>query len=230
MATLSNVNIGTSSNDGTGDDLRTAFTTVNTNFQALAGIFPNLDVADLTANITSTGTSTFNILNAATIGNVDAAIVGGSVNAATIGNSGASLVGTISTAAQPTITSLGTLSALTVSGPLTINGAVNHNIVELGSNIYTLLDSDNTIVANLASLGNCVVTLPNSANNSGRSITVAVYDPSNTANLELSAQVNPGEGNIFITANFSFSSTGIGVDYGVNHTRLTSVGQYWIRL
>ena len=242
MATLSNVNTGSSPNDGTGDDLRTAFTTINSNFQAISGIFPNLDVADLEANITSTGTSTFNVLNGATIGNADAAIVGGTVSAATIGNSGASLVGTISTAAQTNITSLGTLSGLTVSGTSTFNtgqvvvnaglsvvGAITTGITELGGNTYELASDDNTIIANLGALGNTVVTLANAANNTSRAVTLLVYDPTNTANLVMTIQVNPGEGNIFVSANANFQSTDIGVDIGVNSYKVISNGNYWIR-
>jgi len=243
MATLSNVNTGSSPNDGTGDDLRTAFTTINSNFQAITGIFPNLDVADLAANITSTGTSTFNVLNGATIGNAAAAIVGGTVSAATIGNSGASLVGTISTAAQTNITSLGTLSGLTVSGTSTFNtgqvvvnaglsivGAITKAITELGGNTYALASDDNTVIANLGALGNTTVTLANSANNTSRAVTLVVYDPTDTANLVMTVQTNSGEGNIFISANAHFQSTDIGVDRGQNTLRLISNGQYWITI
>ena len=56
-------------------------------------------------NLTSTGT-----------------IAAVTVNAATIGNSGATLTGTLSTAAQTSITSLGTLTGLTLSG--TLNGTI----------------------------------------------------------------------------------------------------------
>ena len=91
------------------------------------------------------GTITATTLNAGTIGNTSASIVGtistavqtnitqvgtlngltinssglivnGTIQAPTIGNSGAVLTGTLSTAAQTNITSVGTLSSLTVSG------------------------------------------------------------------------------------------------------------------
>jgi hypothetical protein len=55
MALLPNINVGSSPNDGTGSSLRDAFTIVNENFQLIEAFFPNSDVANLTANITSTG-------------------------------------------------------------------------------------------------------------------------------------------------------------------------------
>lgn len=230
MATLSNVNIGTSPNDGTGDDLRAAFTTVNTNFQAISGIFPDANVANLTANITSTGISTFNTLNGATIGNAGAAIVGATVSAATIGNSGATLTGTISTAAQTNITSLGTLSALTVAGTLTHTGKNVTTITSVNSGPYTVLDTDNIIVGNLEASGNITVTVPNAANNASRSLTFTVYDPSGAEDLRMTISVASGTGNIFTTANSNFSSTDIGSNTGIQTVRLISNGQYWITI
>jgi hypothetical protein len=221
MALLPNINIGSSPNDGTGSSLRDAFTIVNENFQLIEAFFPDSDVANLTANITSTGTSAFNTLNGATIGNAGAAIVGATVSAATIGNSGATLTGTISTAAQTNITSLGTLSALTVAGTLT----------HTGKNVTTtVLDTDNIIVGNLAASGNITVTVPNAANNTSRSLTFTVYDPSGAVDLRMSIDVASGTGNIFTTANTNFSSTDIGTNVGVQSIRLISNGQYWITI
>jgi hypothetical protein len=51
----------------------------------------------------------------------------GAVYAATIGNTGATLTGTLSTATQPNITSVGTLSALTVSGATTTGNIITTN-------------------------------------------------------------------------------------------------------
>lgn len=93
MPLLPNINVGSAPNDGTGDSIRNAFIKVNENFQFIESFFPNTDVANLTANITSTGTSTFNIINAATIGNAGAAFTGASLSAATIGNAGSSFTG-----------------------------------------------------------------------------------------------------------------------------------------
>jgi len=79
-------------------------------------------VAATTANVSSTlavtGTSTF---TGAT--NHAAGITASTVSAGTIGNSGATLTGTLSTAAQPNITSVGTLTSLTTSGNLSVPAA-----------------------------------------------------------------------------------------------------------
>lgn len=228
MATLSNVNIGTSPNDGTGDDLRTAFTTVNTNFQALDGIFPDIDVADLEANITSTGVSTFNILNGATIGNTGAEIIGSTVSAATIGNASASLLGTISTSAQTNITSLGTLTELTVSGTLSHTGKTINAITTVISDPYVVVDTDSVIVGNLEASGNVTVTIPNASVSTGRSLYFTVYDPSGALDLRMVIATNSGSGNIFLLPNLNFETTSIGVNVGVNNVQLISNGQYWI--
>ena len=230
MALLPNINIGSSPNDGTGSSLRDAFTIVNENFQLIEAFFPNSDVADLTANITSTGTSTFNILNGATIGNAGAAIVAGTVSAATIGNSGASLVGTVSTTAQPSITSLGTLSALAVTGTLTHTGKNVTSITSVNSGPYTVLDTDNIIVGNLAASGNITVTIPNAANNASRTLTFTVYDPTGADDQRMTIVVASGTGNIFTTANTNFNSTDIGSNVSVQSIRLVSNGQYWITI
>ena len=229
MALLPNINIGSSPNDGTGDSLRTAFTIVNENFQLIEAFFPNSEVANLSANISSTGTSTFNVLNGATIGNVGAAIVGSTVSAGTIGNSGATLTGTISTAAQPNITSLGTLSALTVTGTSTHTGKEVHGITSIISGpTYDVVDTDNIVIGNLTASGNLLVTIPNAANNSGRSLSFTVYDPANSLDKEMIIQVASGTGNIFVLPNLNYNTTTIGSNVGAMFVRLISNGQYWI--
>jgi hypothetical protein len=79
-------------------------------------------VAATTANVSSTlsvtGTSAF-----ASATNHAAGITASTVSAGTIGNSGATLTGTLSTAAQPNITSVGTLTSLTTSGNLSVPAA-----------------------------------------------------------------------------------------------------------
>ena len=240
MALLPNINIGSSPNDGTGSSLRDAFTIVNENFQLIEAFFPNSEVSNLTANITSTGTSTFNTLNGATIGNVGATIIGATLSAATIGNSGATLTGTISTAAQTNITSLGTLTGLIVNGSSSFNGAAvgvtagltvagqtQYSITNIGSNSYTILTTDNTIVANLEYLGNTTAYLPNADSNSNRTLRFLVYDPTGADDLRLTLEVLPGAGNIFVSANANFSSTFLGATSNQN-LQLISNGEYWI--
>ena len=111
---------------------------------------------------TFNGTVVATTVNAATLGNASATLIGSTgyigtinastVNAATIGNTGATLTGTLSTAAQPNITSTGTLTGLTVSGTTTLQGNVQvtgggefvtNNLVVTG-NLYVA--GNNTIV------------------------------------------------------------------------------------
>ena len=91
------VNVGATANDGTGDDLRTAFTKINDNFANIS------DVGYSAANISVTG-------DVVAVGNITAANV-------TAGNAIATnLYGLIQTPTQSQITSLGTLTGLTSSG------------------------------------------------------------------------------------------------------------------
>jgi hypothetical protein len=107
-------------------------TTVN------AGTIGNVGAAVIGATGRFDTSVTTSTLTAATIGNTGAAVIGATgrfdtsvttatVNAATIGNTGAALTGTLSTAAQPNVTSLGTLTGLTVSGAIvpSVNNTIN---------------------------------------------------------------------------------------------------------
>jgi len=76
-------------------------------------------------------------------------LVTGTVNAATIGNSGATLTGTVSTASQPSITTLAGLTSFgtagvttTAQGNLTIAGnlTVNGNSVSIGASTLSITD------------------------------------------------------------------------------------------
>lgn len=69
-STFANVNVGAESNDGTGDPLRTSFIKINENFQYITDkIWPNLQVdpPSLTADITSSYISDFNLITATDI-------------------------------------------------------------------------------------------------------------------------------------------------------------------
>jgi hypothetical protein len=169
MALLPNINVGTAPNDGTGDTIRNAFIKVNENFQFIETFFPNTDVANLTANITSTGTSTFNTVNAATVGNAGTTFTGATVSAATIGNAGSAFTG--ATVSAATIGNAGsaftgaTVSAATignagtlVTGTLTTND--QPNITSIGQ----------SVTSNVTVVGNLIMS--NTTINSVRSIRV----------------------------------------------------------
>lgn len=126
MASIQTINVGTVPNDGTGDSLRNSFIICNNNFSFLSSIVSNTANANINANITSSGISTFNYLTASnivtttgtvtdlTVANITTTNITGNI----IGNSGATLIGTIATQVQPSITQVGILSSLTTSGPL----------------------------------------------------------------------------------------------------------------
>jgi len=98
----------------------------------------NDDLDDLDAIFSSTGTSVAMNLDGAVI---DSSVIGGTTPAAgsfTTLSASTSITGTLATAAQPNITSVGTLTGLTVTGEITANGGI-----ALGDNdIATFGDSD----------------------------------------------------------------------------------------
>ena len=66
--------------------------------------------------------SQLNTITASGTVNASGGLVASTVSAGTIGNIGAVIIGTLSTAAQPNIKSLGTLSGLSVNGNIILNG------------------------------------------------------------------------------------------------------------
>jgi hypothetical protein len=84
----------------------------------------NDDLDDLDALFSSTGTSVAMNLDGAVI---DSSVIGGTTPAAgtfTTLTANTSITGTLATAAQPNITSVGTLTGLTVTGEITANGGI----------------------------------------------------------------------------------------------------------
>ena len=96
------VNTGQVANDGTGDDLRTAFNKVNNNFANIS------DIGFNAANLNVNGDALFEGDN----------ITYGSITAGSIISP--VLYGNLATALQPNITQVGALSGLTVTGAVTI--------------------------------------------------------------------------------------------------------------
>lgn len=242
MALLPNINVGSSPNDGTGSSLRDAFTIVNENFQLIEAFFPNSNVANLTANIQSTGTSTFNYINA----NV--------VYSSIFGNAGALYYGNIATAAQPNITSLGTLSTLTVSGTTTTDGTLlaNSTLVAASSFIaqadadfrgqqkvnvnivagtYSISNTDYFVQANVTGNANCTITVPNADISTGRVLEILYYDETavNSNTTVVSLQVEANAGNIVISPTVQSQS---GFDFtnelGRNSVKIISNGNNWV--
>jgi hypothetical protein len=99
-----------------------------------------------------------------------------SLNAGTIGNSGAILIGTISTASQPNITSLGTLTALQTNGAASFsNGTVTFNPTTANK---LILGSVSYIQITGGSSGSYLST-DGSGNLSWNTITIPTIPPSN---------------------------------------------------
>ena len=112
-----NLDVVTSNETGIINGTATSTSTTTGAFQVVGGV-------GIGGNINTGGTvNTFSgnvvVANLQTSGNVYANYI----NAGVIGNSGASLVGTVSTAAQPQITTLGTLTSLGVNGTTGFVGA-----------------------------------------------------------------------------------------------------------
>ena len=84
----------------------------------------NISAGNITisGNLSVAGNTTF--INTTIINTTDT-IYAPAINAGTIGNTGSAIVGTLSTNAQPYITSVGTLTSLTVSGTTNLQGTVN---------------------------------------------------------------------------------------------------------
>ena len=183
--------------------------------------FANVKLGNLTSIGSTTGTMFATLVNAATIGNTGAVVTGATgtfttsvttptvtattVNAATIGNSGAVLTGTLSTAAQPNVTSLGTLTGLTVAGTETVT-TVNANTVNaatIGNASAALSGATGTFT------GTVIASTVNAATigNTGASITGAtVFASGNITGTGLFSNV--GTASLSIYGNVITSNTG----------------------
>ena len=110
-----NLDVVTSNETGIINGTATSTSTTTGAFQVVVGIGGNIN----TGGTVNTFSGNVVVANLQTSGNVYANYI----NAGVIGNSGASLVGTVSTAAQPQITTLGTLTSLGVNGTTGFVGA-----------------------------------------------------------------------------------------------------------
>lgn len=121
------------------------------NGTASTGAFTTLTTS---GTITAQGTVSAPTVNAGTIGNIGATIIGASasfnnISAGLIGNSGALLQGTLvaASASQPNITSLGTLTSLTVSGTIS---ASTVNAGTIGNSGATFTGASMTLTGNVS--------------------------------------------------------------------------------
>lgn len=175
MTTFSNVNVGASPNDGTGDSLRQSFITINNNFSYINRvIWPDISQGQLTANVISSYISRFNLLQAATVqgalfGNTGSVFTGNVYNASNsfqgqLGKYGgnAAIVSTLSA------TGTATVANLTVNGTATI-GTLNASSIS-----FTSLND--TPVGNATPSTGAFTTLSSSGNTSvNGNLTVSNY-------------------------------------------------------
>src|SRR6056300_634342 len=97
----------------------------------------NNDLDDLDAVFSATGTSVAINLDGAVI---DSSVIGGTTPAAgtfTTLTANTSITGTLATAAQPNITSVGSLTALDVTGTVTSDGLTSSQAAEIFSNAFS---------------------------------------------------------------------------------------------
>jgi hypothetical protein len=141
---------------------------------------PNITNVGTLGNLTVTYTTTTNRLNVQTIGVTDVTItnnlfiqsgtisgvrtltatgniIAANVNAAIIGNVGTTLTGTLNTAAQPGLTSLGNLTALTVSGNITAQNSIAVTNKVTTANLQV---TGNTVLGNVFA-GNIIPSVGN---------------------------------------------------------------------
>lgn len=160
-------------------------------------------------NLTVLGTTSTSSLQATSVGatNVLATFIQGtsitgstvsatSINAATIGNLGAVLTGTLSTAAQPNVTSLGTLTSLNVSGNITAGNvsAAKGTFTQVQG---TLLTAAQPNITSLGTLTGLAVSGNTFVNNTFYA--QGVHD--NSSRVVSASAGSPGAGNITINSN-----------------------------
>ena len=160
-------------------------------------------------------------VSAATIGNVGATVTGtnligtngyvgtvsaGSVLATTIGNTGTTLTGTLSTAAQPNITSIGQLGSLAVATSIkatTVNattiGNIGSNVVGSGAYLANLSSSS---VQGTVATANVAVSIALQASSANASFYPTLTDKTSGNAYPYTAAgftVNPSTGNVSAT-------------------------------
>jgi hypothetical protein len=139
MTLFANVNVGAAPNDGTGDSLRQSFITINNNFSYInQTIWHDLSQAELTANLTSSYISRFNLVQAVT------------VQSPSFGNTGAVYYGNVFSSANGFQGPLGAYGANTaVVSTLTVNSnaSVTGNLITLD---YIVKGVTNSLDTNLS--------------------------------------------------------------------------------
>jgi hypothetical protein len=219
---------GAAPNDGTGNSIRDSFTILNENFRWFHGnIWPDQSQNDLTANITSTYISRFNLIQSGEVqsgsfGNIDASstYLG---NVFTASNSfqgrlgarggNAAIVSTLSATgnvavANLTVNGSATLSSLTISS---LNNTIIGNITP-SSGAFTTISSTGNITAgrdialssaNISGVRFLSRSISNSLSGNLTSPATIVISPSST-----SAQYNAININVNVIVSYGTITTG----------------------
>jgi len=197
---FANIGVGSSPNDGTGDDLRSAFIRVNENFSNVSAIGFNTGNINCRGSIEVLG----NVLaNGFTGGNIT--LTGNITAANVVGSFG--VWGTVRTAAQTSITSLGTLTGLTVNNTTTA--------VSIGASATTgtFILGGTTATGSIGigrSTASQTVNIANGAVSSGNVKTLNIGTggvSGSTTNILLGTNTSGATGNIRILSNINLEST-----------------------
>jgi hypothetical protein len=170
---FANIFVGDAPNDGSGDPLRTAFSKINQNFNSLTSNIGNAEIRCL--GLTSTYISSFNLVQAGTVGNVGTVFTGESLTVNTV--TANSIVGTITS---------GSFVNLTVSDKATISSAT----ITSGNIPSLTAASANISTANIPALSTTSLTA------SGGSINGTVIGNTQTASGSFTSVSLDSGGNI----------------------------------
>lgn len=160
---------GAAPNDGTGNSIRDSFTILNENFRWFHGnIWPDQSQNELTANITSTYISRFNLIQSGEVqsgsfGNAD----GSSTYLGNVFTAGNSFQGRLGASGGNTaiVSTLSATGNVTVAN-LTVNGSATLSSITIGS-------LNNTIIGNITPASGAFTTISTTGNiTAGRDITL----------------------------------------------------------
>lgn len=147
--TLQTINLGTYANDGTGDDLRTAFTKVNANFAAIAG-----EVGVTNAANVGTGTGLFSALNSTTLDFKSLTSTGGTVEITSTGTTvNLESASHVQTDTSPVLGGNLNLNGHTVSGG-DVRTTVYGYDQRISDNLLSLLIDTNNLTVDLGTISN----------------------------------------------------------------------------
>jgi hypothetical protein len=149
--------------------------------------YANSNVANYLPTYTGNVSANYFIGNGSTLTNITGANVTGYVSNANLANT-ATVAGTVTTNAQPNITSVGTLSSLTVTGTITAGNA------NIGSGSGGSLTGANLISANYFAGDGSLLTNINASNITGSysNANVANYLPTYTGNISANYFIGNG--------------------------------------